>query len=54
MEQAFSYDDRVLVEEAVEGFEVGCAVMGRDRLKTGEVDEIELSADSLITLKNIR
>ncbi len=43
VEQAFSYDDRVLVEEAVEGFEVGCAVMGRDRLKTGEVDEIELS-----------
>lgn len=40
---AFEYDDQVIVEEAVEGFEVGCAIMGSDRLTVGRVDEIELS-----------
>ena len=41
---AFRYDSQVIVEEAVEGFEVGCAVMGTSRLFLGEVDEIELSS----------
>ena len=40
---AFQYDDAVIVEEAIEGFEVGCAILGTDRLIAGEVDEIELS-----------
>ena len=40
---AFQYDDQVIVEENIEGFEVGCAVLGNDTLCTGEVDEIELS-----------
>lgn len=40
--QAFYYDDRVLLEENISGFEVGCAVMGNDALFTGELDEIEL------------
>lgn len=40
---AFSYDTSVIVEEAIEGFEVGCAVLGKDQLITGAVDEIELS-----------
>ncbi len=42
---AFAYDDTALVEQAVPGFEVGCAVLGPDaegRLVLGEVDEIEL------------
>lgn len=39
---AFQYDNRVILEEAIDGFEVGCAVCGRDRLIVGEVDEIEL------------
>ena len=43
VEEAFSHDSRVILEEAVPGFEVGCAVMGGDTLFTGEVDEIELS-----------
>ncbi len=43
IENAFQYDDEVLLEENIEGFEVGCAVLGTDRLMTGEVDEIELS-----------
>jgi len=40
---AFEYDDEVIVEESITGFEVGCAVMGNDTLTVGEVDEIELS-----------
>lgn len=40
---AFQYDDEVIIEEAIEGFEVGCAVLGTEELLTGEVDEIELS-----------
>lgn len=40
---AFQFDDQVIVEENIEGFEVGCAVLGNDTLLTGEVDEIELS-----------
>lgn len=41
--KAFQYDDQVILEEGIEGFEVGCAVLGREELITGEVDEIELS-----------
>lgn len=41
--RAFEYDNEVIMEENIEGFEVGCAVMGNDRLMTGEIDEIELS-----------
>lgn len=40
---AFRYDDRVILEENIPGFEVGCAVLGTRELITGEVDEIELS-----------
>lgn len=43
VERAFYYDTEVIIEEAVEGFEVGCAVLGRDVLTVGRVDEIELS-----------
>jgi len=40
---AFQYDRQVILEEAVSGFEVGCAVMGNTFLTVGELDEIELS-----------
>ena len=39
---ASQYDREIILEEAVPGFEVGCAVMGNDILTVGEVDEIEL------------
>ncbi len=39
---AFSHDNAVIVEEGIEGFEVGCAVLGNDALTIGRVDEIEL------------
>lgn len=40
---AFKYDSRVVLEEAISGFEVGCAVLGNDTLTVGELDEIELA-----------
>lgn len=39
---AFGFDNEVIIEENIEGFEVGCAVMGNDELFVGEVDEIEI------------
>ena len=41
--EAFRYDTSVLIEEAVPGFEAGCAVIGNSELVTGRADEIELS-----------
>ena len=40
---AFKYDDMVIIEEEVSGFEVGCAIIGNKDLKVGVIDEIELS-----------
>ena len=40
---AFEHDDEVIIEENVDGFEVGCAVLGIDELTVGRVDEIELA-----------
>lgn len=40
---ALRYDNRIILEEAIDGFEVGCAVLGNTELITGEVDEIELA-----------
>lgn len=40
---ALQYDDEVIIEEGIDGFEVGCAVLGNDTLTAGEIDEIELS-----------
>lgn len=42
LKEAFRYDNKVIIEENVDGFEVGCAVLGTDKLIIGEVDEIEL------------
>lgn len=44
VELAFEHDTYCLCEEAVDGFEVGCAVLGTDALTVGEIDEIELSS----------
>lgn len=40
---AFEYDETVIVEESISGFEVGCAILGTGELTIGEVDEIELA-----------
>ncbi len=43
MELAFAYDEEIIIEECISGFEVGCAVMGTKELTVGVVDEIELA-----------
>lgn len=44
VEIARQYDSKVLIEEAVVGSEIGCAILGNDRdLVAGEVDRIALS-----------
>lgn len=43
VELAFEHDTEVIIEENIEGFEVGCAVLGNEKLLVGRVDEIELS-----------
>lgn len=40
---AFLHDDKVIIEETISGFEVGCAVLGNDKLIVGELGEIELA-----------
>lgn len=42
IQEAFRHDTKVVIEAAVSGFEVGCAVLGTQELLVGEVDEIEL------------
>ncbi len=43
VDEAARHDDTILLEEAVTGFEVGCAVLGNEVLTVGAVDEIELA-----------
>ena len=40
---AYEYDDAVIIEEGINGKEVGCAVIGNVALSTGRVNEIEVS-----------
>ena len=40
---AYKFDNTIIIEENVDGFEAGCAVVGNYDLKTGRIDEIELS-----------
>ncbi len=42
---ALEYDREAILEQAIEGFEVGCAVLGNDTLTCGRVDEIELAGN---------
>lgn len=43
IELALTFDDQVIIEENISGFEVGCAILGGDTLTVGEIDEIELA-----------
>ncbi len=45
IEAAFQHDTKVVIEAAVPGFEVGCAVLGEKKLLIGAVDEIELHTE---------
>lgn len=45
IEQAWQHDDKVIIEQSIEGFEVGCALLGNASPVIGAVDEIELTGD---------
>ena len=40
---AFEYDDAVMIEEGIKGKEVGCSVIGNNKLITGRINEIEVT-----------
>lgn len=42
IKEALKFDKKVVLEEGIEGFEVGCAILGNDDLIVGTVDEIEV------------
>jgi len=48
LEEAFTYDEKVLVEETIVGREVECAVLGNDELIVSPVGEV-LSAEEFYT-----
>ena len=43
VEEAFKYDKQIILEKAIEGFELGCAILGNDELTIGDLDEVELT-----------
>ncbi|MBD2843593.1 D-alanine--D-alanine ligase [Paenibacillus sp. IB182496] len=43
LDRAFDHDDKVLIEEEVDGFEVGCALLGETEPELGVIDEVELA-----------
>ncbi|MDO4283204.1 MAG: D-alanine--D-serine ligase VanG [Clostridia bacterium] len=43
IKDAFLYDTEVMIEENVDGIEIGCAILGNEKLIVGKIDEIELS-----------
>lgn len=47
IQTALEYDSRVILEEAIPGFEVGCAIVGTRKLTLGAVDEIHLAGGML-------
>lgn len=40
---ALLHDSEVIIEENIDGFEVGCALLGNKELTIGDIDEIELA-----------
>lgn len=44
LDEAFKFDNKVIIEENIEGFEVGCAIIGNEELIIGAVDEIEIAS----------
>lgn len=42
---AFEHDSKALLETTIDGFEIGCAVMGNDEITVGCVDEIDTKQD---------
>ncbi|NBK98592.1 MAG: D-alanine--D-alanine ligase [Erysipelotrichia bacterium] len=45
LKKAFLHDQKVILETGIDGFEIGCAVLGNDTLTIGELDEIDTHND---------
>ncbi|MCI8961413.1 MAG: D-alanine--D-serine ligase VanG [Clostridia bacterium] len=45
IKEALKYDTEIIIEENIDGIELGCAVLGNEELIVGEIDEIELSTE---------
>lgn len=45
IEEAFAHDDKVIIEQHIDGFEVGCAILGHAQPMIGEIDEIVLTGE---------
>lgn len=45
MKYGFKYDKKQILEKTINGFEIGCAILGEANMKIGEVDEIEMDHD---------
>ncbi|MDR1473600.1 MAG: D-alanine--D-alanine ligase [Lactobacillales bacterium] len=43
LKEAAKFDNEIVIEKAVDGFEVGCGILGNQKLLVGELDEIELA-----------
>ncbi len=43
IKEALKYDTLVTIEEGIDGFEVGCAILGNEDAIVGEVDEIDIA-----------
>jgi len=59
VDDAFLYDDAVIIEENIFGTEIGCSVVGNEDLIVGKINEIEVdngffTYDEKYTLKNSR
>ena len=42
IQEAFQFDHKVVLEENIDGYEVGCAIIGDEELIVGTVDELEV------------
>lgn len=42
IEEAFKFDNKIVLEENIDGYEVACAIIGNEELIVGEVCELEL------------
>nr|WP_063856711.1 D-alanine--D-serine ligase VanL [Enterococcus faecalis]ABX54687.1 D-alanine-D-serine ligase [Enterococcus faecalis] len=43
--EAFKYSKSVIIQKAIIGREIGCAVLGNEKLLVGECDEVSLNSD---------
>lgn len=47
VEYAFMFDNKVIIEKEVKGFEVGCSILGNSNLNVGSIDEVEFLTNDI-------